>query len=86
MAADSREMLRRRRGRHCSCCAAVTMLAGLNAAAFHVRDGLQRQDRTARAQTALSLALWLAVHLRALAARRIPLGRRQACGLRSSPA
>jgi hypothetical protein len=39
----------------------LLMLAGLNAAAFHVRDGLQRQDRTARAQTALSLGLWLTV-------------------------
>jgi hypothetical protein len=36
-------------------------LAGVNAAAFHLRGGLQRADRTARAQTALSLGLWLAV-------------------------
>ena len=36
-------------------------LAGLNAAAFHARGGLQRPDGVARAQTALSLGLWLAV-------------------------
>jgi hypothetical protein len=35
--------------------------AGLNAALFHLRGGLQRLDATARAQTALSLGLWLAV-------------------------
>lgn len=39
----------------------LLVLAGLNAAAFHVRDGLQRADRVARAQTALSLGLWVAV-------------------------
>ena len=35
--------------------------AGLNALAFHLRQGLQKLDRLARAQTALSLGLWLAV-------------------------
>jgi hypothetical protein len=36
-------------------------LAGLNAGLFHARDGLGRLDGVARAQTALSLGLWLAV-------------------------
>ncbi len=36
-------------------------LAGLNAAAFHARGGLARADGWARAQTALSAVLWLAV-------------------------
>lgn len=36
-------------------------LAGANAALFHARGGLTRLDRIARAQTALSLGLWLAV-------------------------
>lgn len=35
--------------------------AGLNAALFHLRGGLQRLDAAARAQTAISLGLWLAV-------------------------
>jgi len=39
----------------------LVMLAGLNAAWFHARDGLARLDRTARAQTALSLGLWVMV-------------------------
>jgi hypothetical protein len=39
----------------------LVMLAGLNAAAFHARGGLQRLDRMARAQTLISLGLWLAV-------------------------
>lgn len=39
----------------------LLMLAGTNAAAFHARGGLQRADALARAQTALSLGLWLAV-------------------------
>lgn len=34
--------------------------AGLNAAAFHARGGLARLDAVARAQTVLSLGLWLA--------------------------
>lgn len=38
----------------------LLMLAGTNAAAFHARGGLQRADAVARAQTALSLGLWLA--------------------------
>ena len=40
---------------------ALLMLAGLNAAAFHNRGGLDKCDRTARVQTALSLGLWLGV-------------------------
>ena len=39
----------------------ILMLAGLNAAAFHSRGGLEKSDRTARVQTALSLGLWLGV-------------------------
>jgi hypothetical protein len=39
----------------------LVMLAGCNAALFHARGGLQKLDTTARAQTALSLGLWLAV-------------------------
>lgn len=39
----------------------LVMLAGLNALLFHSRGGLQRLDGMARAQTALSLGLWLAV-------------------------
>ncbi len=38
---------------------ALVSTAGLNAAAFHARDGLQKADAVARAQTALSLGLWL---------------------------
>jgi hypothetical protein len=37
------------------------MLAGLNAAGFHARGGLQRRDALARTQTGLSLGLWVAV-------------------------
>jgi hypothetical protein len=36
-------------------------LAGLNAVAFHARGGLDKADRLARAQTALSLGLWVLV-------------------------
>lgn len=36
-------------------------LAGANAGLFHARDGLVKLDGIARAQTALSLGLWLAV-------------------------
>lgn len=39
----------------------LMMLAGLNALHFHSRGGLQRLDRSARLQTALSLGLWLGV-------------------------
>jgi hypothetical protein len=39
----------------------LLMLAGCNAALFHARGGLQKLDTTARAQTVLSLGLWLAV-------------------------
>jgi len=39
----------------------MVLLAGLNAAWFHGRGGLQRLDGTARAQTVVSLGLWLAV-------------------------
>lgn len=38
----------------------LLILAGTNAALFHARGGLQRGDAVARAQTALSLGLWLA--------------------------
>ena len=40
---------------------ALVLLAGLNAASFHARDGLKLMDRTARVQTVLSMGLWLAV-------------------------
>jgi hypothetical protein len=36
-------------------------LAGINAAMFHARGGLDRLDALAKAQTVLSLGLWLAV-------------------------
>lgn len=39
----------------------LVMAAGLNAAVFHARGGLQRLDRLARTQTVLSLGLWIAV-------------------------
>lgn len=39
----------------------LVMLAGLNAALFHSRGGLQRLDTFARAQTAASVGLWLVV-------------------------
>lgn len=39
----------------------LVMLAGGNAALFHARGGLQKLDGLARAQTALSLGLWIAV-------------------------
>ena len=39
----------------------LLQLAGLNAAWFHARGGLARIDRVARAQTVLSLGLWLAI-------------------------
>ena len=39
----------------------LVALAGMNALWFHARGGLQRLDRTARLQTALSMGLWLAV-------------------------
>ncbi len=39
----------------------LVMCAGVNAAAFHARGGVQRLDRSARAQTVLSMGLWLAV-------------------------
>lgn len=39
----------------------LVMLAGLNAAWFHARGGLEQPDALARAQTAVSLGLWLAV-------------------------
>lgn len=35
--------------------------AGLNAAAFHARGGLDKSDAVARMQTVLSLGLWIAV-------------------------
>ena len=39
----------------------LVMLAGLNAASFHARGGLQRVDPMARAQTLMSVGIWLAV-------------------------
>jgi hypothetical protein len=39
----------------------VLTLAGANAGLFHARDGLTKLDGIARAQTALSLGLWLGV-------------------------
>lgn len=39
----------------------LVLVAGLNAALFHARGGLDHPDRVARAQTVLSLGLWLAV-------------------------
>jgi hypothetical protein len=39
----------------------LVTLAGVNAAVFHARDGLARLDGTAKAQTLLSLGLWIAV-------------------------
>lgn len=41
----------------------LLVLAGCNAAAFHARGGLQRADAMARAQSLLSLGLWLGVIL-----------------------
>ncbi len=39
----------------------LLMLSGGNAAMFHARGGIARADRVARAQTALSLGLWIGV-------------------------
>ena len=39
----------------------LLVLAGANAVAFHLRGGLAVDDALARAQTALSLGLWIAV-------------------------
>lgn len=39
----------------------LVLSAGLNAALFHARGGLQRLDGLARAQTILSLGLWIGV-------------------------
>jgi hypothetical protein len=39
----------------------LLLLAGLNAACFHCRGGTARLDGLGRAQTLLSLGLWLAV-------------------------
>jgi hypothetical protein len=39
----------------------LVMLGGVNAGVFHTRDSLGRADGVARAQTVLSLGLWLAV-------------------------
>jgi hypothetical protein len=35
--------------------------AGINAAGFHARGGLRKLDRLARAQTVLSMGLWIGV-------------------------
>jgi hypothetical protein len=40
---------------------ALVLLAGLNAATFHVRGGVLRLDRTARLQTLMSVGIWVAV-------------------------
>ncbi len=40
---------------------ALLLLAGTNASMFHARDGLTKLDGVARAQTALSLGLWIGV-------------------------
>lgn len=39
----------------------LLVLAGANAAAFHLRGGVRRADALARVQTVLSLGIWLAV-------------------------
>jgi len=39
----------------------LLMLAGLNAAAFHARSGLDRGDLLTRVQLALSLMIWVGV-------------------------
>jgi hypothetical protein len=39
----------------------LVAVAGVNAAVFHLRGGLDRPDAVARAQTALSLGVWIAV-------------------------
>jgi hypothetical protein len=41
--------------------AALVVLAGANALWFHLRGGLDKLDGMARAQTALSMGLWLLV-------------------------
>ena len=41
--------------------AGLVVLAGANALWFHVRGGLDKLDALARAQTALSMGLWLLV-------------------------
>jgi hypothetical protein len=41
--------------------AALLLVAGANAVVFHLRGGLDKLDRAARWQTALSLGLWLLV-------------------------
>ncbi len=39
----------------------LLLVAGVNAAAFHARGGLEKSDAVARVQTVLSLGLWIAV-------------------------
>jgi hypothetical protein len=39
----------------------LLVLAGTNAAMFHLRGGVRRADALARVQTVLSLGIWLAV-------------------------
>ena len=39
----------------------LVAVAGLNAIGFHLRGGLAADDTVARAQTALSLGLWIAI-------------------------
>jgi hypothetical protein len=56
-AAHPAEMLA---NRACVITLILLALAGSNAASFHARGGLRRSDAVARAQTVLSLGLWLA--------------------------
>ena len=39
----------------------IVMVAGTNAALFHLRDGLTKLDAIAKLQTALSMGLWITV-------------------------
>jgi hypothetical protein len=39
----------------------LLLLAGVNAAAFHARGGLAKADGLSRAQTLMSVLLWIAV-------------------------
>lgn len=40
---------------------ALLCLAGINAAVFHLRGSLERQDSLAKAQLVLSTAIWIAI-------------------------
>ena len=39
----------------------IVLVAGTNAALFHIRDGLTKLDAIAKLQTALSMGLWITV-------------------------